>query len=504
MNSTDSSELKGHRGLIGLSVGVVLLLFANGFHSIPLFAWIAPIFVVRFVRSEPRFWTLPLVYAVLLATWLFQFAGGVPLPLIGMLAVAATYALLNLLPYVLDRWLYRKLPVFTGTLVFPCAVVAVELAICNLSPYGSWGAVAYSQYGNLALMQLGSETGLYGISFIVSWTAGIVNAVEQQGFMWGSIRKSVTAFITVVLAIYIVGEIRLDYFAPGPERIRVAALTARRPNLFAGTDAERRFWVKHTLTTEEYDFAAAAMARSNQALLDRTTHEAEAGAQLIVWNEGAATTFGKDEASLITKAGAVARQLHVSLGMAAMSFNLGQPKLMQNKLFMLGTEGQVLYEYWKARPVPGMEAMLTETNGNVVVDSLTQTTRIGTYICFDLDFPNLIRHAGQQRIDLLAVPANDWAAIDPWHSQMTAFRAIENGVNLVRSTSNGRSMAFDYQGRVLSQADDFTNADHVMIASVPTHGVPTVYATIGDLFAWLCIVILAGLITLGILQQRSK
>jgi hypothetical protein len=28
-------------------------------------------------------------------------------------------------------------------------------------------------------------------------------------------------------------------------------------------------------------------------------------------------------------------------------------------------------------------------------------------------------------------------------------------------------MAFDYQGRVLSQLDDFTSSDHTMIASLP-------------------------------------
>jgi apolipoprotein N-acyltransferase len=85
------------------------------------------------------------------------------------------------------------------------------------------------------------------------------------------------------------------------------------------------------------------------------------------------------------------------------------------------------------------------------------------------------------------VPSDDWQPIDPLHTQMTSFRAIENGFSLVRPTGEGLSAVFDYQGRVLAATDYFASDGGTMIAHVPTQGVRTLYAVIGDTFAWLCI-----------------
>ena len=43
-----------------------------------------------------------------------------------------------------------------------------------------------------------------------------------------------------------------------------------------------------------------------------------------------------------------------------------------------------------------------------------------------------------------------------------------------------------------------------MVAYVPMHGVRTIYATIGDLFAWLCIIGLLALTGLAIMQSRKS
>jgi apolipoprotein N-acyltransferase len=64
-------------------------------------------------------------------------------------------------------------------------------------------------------------------------------------------------------------------------------------------------------------------------------------------------------------------------------------------------------------------------------------------------------------------------------------------------------MAVDYEGQVLAASDYFSTDPQVMVASVPVHGVRTIYATIGDLFAWLSV---AGLVVLiGVaLARRPK
>jgi apolipoprotein N-acyltransferase len=84
-------------------------------------------------------------------------------------------------------------------------------------------------------------------------------------------------------------------------------------------------------------------------------------------------------------------------------------------------------------------------------------------------------------------PADDWRAIDPVHTRMASFRAIEQGVNLVRQTSNGRSAAYDFQGHVLAEGDDFRSPDGVMVVQLPVRGVRTLYSRVGDWLAWLCL-----------------
>ena len=92
--------------------------------------------------------------------------------------------------------------------------------------------------------------------------------------------------------------------------------------------------------------------------------------------------------------------------------------------------------------------------------------------------------------------------IDPYHTQVTTFRAIENGYSLVRQASNRLAMTVDYEGHVLAASDYFTTDPQVMVAYVPMQGVRTIYATIGDLFAWLS---MAGLVVLiGVAFARRR
>jgi apolipoprotein N-acyltransferase len=127
----------------------------------------------------------------------------------------------------------------------------------------------------------------------------------------------------------------------------------------------------------------------------------------------------------------------------------------------------------------------------------TPDGRLSSIICFDGDFPQLLAQAGTLGADVMLDPSNDWRAIDPWHTQMASFRAIEQGFNLIRQTSQGLSAAFDYQGRRLAAMDHYQTADYAMVSQVPTRGVRTIYSRLGDWFAWLC---LAGL---GLLMVQS-
>jgi apolipoprotein N-acyltransferase len=81
---------------------------------------------------------------------------------------------------------------------------------------------------------------------------------------------------------------------------------------------------------------------------------------------------------------------------------------------------------------------------------------------------------------------------------MLAFRAIENGVPIVRAAATGLSGAFDPWGRVLGLADYFAAGDGTMTVQVPMGGVRTLYLRTGDLLAWLCVVGLVAAVGIAI------
>jgi apolipoprotein N-acyltransferase len=87
---------------------------------------------------------------------------------------------------------------------------------------------------------------------------------------------------------------------------------------------------------------------------------------------------------------------------------------------------------------------------------------------------------------VLLVAANDWEIIKHLHLRMAIFRAIENGVSMVRATKSGLSCAVDAFGRTLAVTDHFSPGAQIMIAQVPLTHISTIYTQVGDLFAWLC------------------
>jgi apolipoprotein N-acyltransferase len=63
------------------------------------------------------------------------------------------------------------------------------------------------------------------------------------------------------------------------------------------------------------------------------------------------------------------------------------------------------------------------------------------------------------------------------------------------------SAAYDYQGRRLAATNHFQTTDYAMISQVPTKGVRTIYARLGN---WFAMASLAGLTLLMILSLRGK
>jgi apolipoprotein N-acyltransferase len=168
-----------------------------------------------------------------------------------------------------------------------------------------------------------------------------------------------------------------------------------------------------------------------------------------------------------------------------------------NALALITPEGEIAYTYTKTK-----SWYPTDSDG-LIRSVATPYGRIGGAICFDMDFPGFIHQAGKQGIDILLVPAFDWEPIKPYHTQVGLFRAVENGMSVVRQVNEGTSMAVDYQGRLLAYQDFFTTEDRIMFADVPTQGTKTPYAVLGDYFAYINFALVVLLLVVGLRGQRG-
>ena len=487
------------QSLFVLALAAALLLLANGRNTIPAAAWLAPLFLLRFVRSQGKWRGLLIGWLVLSATWTFQFRGMVPLPTFAYLTLAVVYGLLQLLPLVLDRILTTRLVGFKGTLLLPCAWVVTEYLVSEFTPYGSWGSWAYTQHENLVLLQMISVTGLYGISFLIAWFAAVGNWAWECRFAWPDVRRGVLTFALAMTVVLVLGGARLASHLSDVPTVRVASVTRPDIDLFPSEEFAQRAYAG-TLSEDEIEELRGRANEINEHLLQHSEQEARAGAKIVFWGESNAFALKQDEPELIRRGAELARAYQIYLGIAVGTWNQDSPKPFENKIVLIDPQGEVVLNSLKAIPVPGGEAAISARDDGRIKSVATPYGRVGAAICFDMDFPGLIEEAGRQRVDLMLVPSNDWRAIDPWHSHMARLRAVEQGFNMVRHVSGGLSLATDHQGRVLASMDHYTTKDRALVAHVPTRGVQTLYTRVGDAFSWLC---LAGLLISVISAWKS-
>jgi apolipoprotein N-acyltransferase len=477
-----------------LAISAVLLLFADGRNTIPAATWLAPALLLRFVRTQPARRGLSIAYLTLLVTRGVATRGMTPIPGIFFYIFLIISGLSVVLPYVADRLIAVHLPGLFHTLVFPCSLVATQL-LYSRGPFGSWGLIPYTQAGNLPLIQLLAVTGLWGITFLIGWFAAVVNWTWQDGPSRSRASHPATLFIAVYLLVVLLGGARLALFPPASPTVRVASLSpvqggVKMDGLLAAVIAGKA-------GAGQISQLRQATRAGQDELLTRSEREAIAGAKIIFWSETAAYVLQQDEGDLLARGRALAARYQIYLGMALGTWSPGLSRPFENKFVLIAPTGQIAWQYLKARPTPGPEAAMSVTSDGRLRQLDTPYGRLDAAICYDTDFPRLMAQAGEQRADLVLSPAGDWRAIDPRHSEIASFRAVEEGFNLVRQSHGGLSAAYDYQGRRLATMDQYQASDLTLLAQVPTRGVRTIYSRLGDWFGWLCILALVALTALA-------
>jgi apolipoprotein N-acyltransferase len=140
--------------------------------------------------------------------------------------------------------------------------------------------------------------------------------------------------------------------------------------------------------------------------------------------------------------------------------------------------------------------------------NLTQpAANTSVLICFEDMFPEEARQHAQPDTDFLVNLTNDgWFGDGAAQRQQAAgalFRAVENGLPLVRCSNNGLTCWIDAQGRtrqILETGGSIYGPGFItpeIPLRQPGRGGRTPYNRFGDWFGWSCSVLTAGLLLAG-------
>lgn len=486
--------MTGGLSLVWLAVGGILRFFDFGRWTIPLAPWLAPVLLIHFARLNDPLVGAAVIWLVIALAGYFALRGVIPLPGIAYPIFVGVLAVFWTLPYLADRLLSDRLPGLASTLVFPLAWVVHEFILAKASPFATWGSVAYTQYGNRPLMQLASVTGLSGIAFLVAWFGPIVNFAWDRQFQGAPAVSALFVYGATLGIVLFAGGARLA-FSRDAKTVRTAAIGW--PEGLVGRDTvDSVFTPKPTEDAEQTTLRAAYLLLQDHFLAE-SEREARAGAKIVIWPEINLMVLRSDESAFMERARQLAREEHVYLLMGIGVHRTSEARPLENKAVLVDPTGEIAFSYVKTHPVPGIEAMVSVRGDGRPPTQETPYGRLATVICYDMDFPPLLRRVGRARTDILLVPASDNKTIGNLHHVQAVFRAVENGVSMLRATRWGMSAAVDPLGRILAAMDDSVAAQKVMGAQLPMQGVATIYSRIGDLFAWFCVAGLLAAIALG-------
>lgn len=347
-----------------------------------------------------------------------------------------------------------------------------------------WATLAHSQHKNLAILQVASLTGEYGVTFLV--VMGSVTVTELV--MRRAWRSALVAGLVIGLA-HAGGAVVLARSGERPG-IRVAVV---QPNIGAG---EQRTPGDRTATMERLERLTLAAAATRPAL--------------IVWPETAVGDFSRDR-SLAERLQALAVTVQTPLIVGASesfkfapretgvvmrvnSYNsayfvppgepIGEPYRKMRLLPFgeyLPLEGVVPWPSWL---VPRVHAM---TPGGVQRQfMLPDGGRVGVLICWENLFADFVRPAVQGGAQLLVQLTNDaWfgrTGAPRQHNLASVLRAVENRTPIVIASNTGPSQIIDPYGRVVAGVPALFS-EGVATAAVPLGAGGTPYTRAGDLFA---------------------
>ncbi len=422
-----------------------------------------------------------------------------PLAVPAVLLLCAAVALYPALAALLAT-LYRWRSGTAAALALAVVWLLTELLRSHLFGGFPWNLIGYAFAGSAALSQLAAVTGIWGLSLLAVAAGGLPAALLEPGSRWRW-QPPVAAGALLALA-WLGGTVRL---ADAP----TDAVPGVRLRLVQGNIAQHHKWQPEL------------RARWFQRYLELSARPADGGSagakSVVIWPESAAP-YPLDREPEARRL--IARVLPPGglLLTGGERFDLeSEPPRAWNSLFALDDTGRILTVYDKRalvpfgeflpfRPVLGRLGLEKLTEGSIDFQpgpgretlKLPGLPPFSPLICYEAIFPGRVVDPHARPDWLLNVTNDAWFgdSSGPYqHFAMARFRAIEEGLPLVRAANTGISAVVDPFGRIRTQLD--LGVTGVLDAALPAPLPPPPFARLG-LWPVVVLVGLTGFVIVGV------
>ena len=376
-------------------------------------------------------------------------------------------------------------------LLFPAVWVLVEF-LQTAIPFGGfpWLATGYTQTENLALIQMADVTGVFGVSFLVVWfPAAALFAGLHRG-------RGMRAWWPILAAAALLA-VGLGY-----GRARLARWAGVRPD--------------HTAVMLQANLRAdaspGALREAYPAGYVRMLDSAPPSRiDLLILPESPTPVFYQQDETLRQTVSELARR--ATFGLVFNNIRIGDADggmRSYNSAYFLDAGGGLTGVYDKIHLVPFGEYipmkglfvfMRTITQdvgefdrGNVYALPRVGGERVNATICFEAIFPGLVRRFVRDGSRLIVNLTNDgWygrSSAPFQHFNIARWRAVENRRYFLRSANTGISAVIEPTGRVQTATGILERA--VCEGRFAFVAQQTFYTRYGDVFVWLCAMIVFG------------
>lgn len=467
-------------------------------------AWVAlaPLIALALVRP-PRAalalgWFGGFVFFLLLLRWLnftFRVYSAIPWPLAWLpTALLAAYCglYIGLFAGALS-WLVARRSALVAVAAAPFLWVAAEWLRGTLLGGFPWGTLGYSQFRQLAAIQIAELGGIHAVSFVVIAVNVALGSVVVLSRRAAAAALSIAALLVGATLVFGVARLREAERAPGED----TSVAIVQPSI-----AQPLKW--------DPSFASSTL----QIYFGLTREAGRGRPGLVVWPETASPTMLRHDPELVAALQALSREVGAPLLVGSVDAEGTSPPTYRNTAFLLDERG-IVTRYDKIHLVPfGEYVPLSWVLGFVrgwaeFIADLEPGSRavvfsgppapFGAVICYEGIFPALVRRFVLGGARFMVNMTNDgWFGQTDGplqHLGMYPFRAVEHRIAVVRAANTGVSALILPSGAIVRSLPLFTRG--TLDGRIPLRTRQTLYTRFGDWLAYAALAVSALVLASG-------